>query len=33
MICECDGREEVARMVEIYANLLDSLERQLGGRR
>jgi len=33
VICECDGREEAARMTEVYADLLESLEGQLVCRR
>lgn len=29
VILECDGREEAARMVEVYGDLLETLEQQL----
>jgi hypothetical protein len=29
VILECSGREEAAQMVEVYADLLDSLEQQM----
>lgn len=29
VILECDGREEAARMVEVYADLLESLDQQM----
>lgn len=33
VILECDGRDEAARMTEVYADLLEILTRQFSARR